>query len=248
MLYETPQSTPSGFVDKAIMAFLKRNAIQNHRESFFERLHKDFWQGKGGEVFSSNCDNRFNDLFLTRQKDDITALKKTCLETKPKHLVEFGCSGGAVLNYLTQSIEGIDSATGIEINQEQVRRNQASDEFDSRIDFVCDDGGDWLLANGQPQSLFVSNGGVLEYFRRERLDQMLTHISQQLGPATFFAIEPVACDHDFDQTNVSIPFGNELSFSHNYPDLFQSNGFDVVHRSVVEFESWKMLAIIAVTR
>ena len=91
----------------------------------------------------------------------------------------------------------------------------------------------------------VSNGGVLEYFRRERLDEMLSHISRNLPSALFFASEPVACDHDWSSTAESIPFGDELSFSHNYKDLFESNGFEVLHQRATDFESWRMVATVA---
>ena len=70
---------------------------------------------------------------------------------------------------MTTELGGAKTSTGIEINAEQVRQNQESSEFDSRIEFLNADGGEWLLKNGKANSLFVSNGGVLEYFRRERL-------------------------------------------------------------------------------
>ena len=137
------------------------------------------------------------------------------------------------------------TSSGIETSADQVRQYQSSSQFDSRIEFANADGGEWLLKNGVSNTLFVSNGGVLEYFRRERLNEMLTHISNNLGPAIFFAVEPVANDHDWNKTTESIPFGEELSFSHNYTDLFESNGFQVVHQRAVEFDSWNMMATIA---
>lgn len=246
-LFESPESQPSGFQDKLIMAHLKRRAMLNKQEDFFERLHIDFWQGEGGAVFSENCDHRFEDLFLAKQKEDFEQLRATWESHQPQHIVEFGCNSGLLLQYMTTELSGAKTSTGIEINAEQVRQNQESSEFDSRIEFLNADGGEWLLENGKANSLFVSNGGVLEYFRRERLDEMLTHISSNLGPAVFFAVEPVASDHDWSKTTNSIPFGEELSFSHNYTDLFESNGFQVIHQRPVEFDSWKMMATIAVT-
>lgn len=229
------------------MAHLKRRAIRQNQADFFERLHIDFWQGEGGAVFSKNCDHRFEDLFLSKQKLDFDQLREIWNQRQPNHIVEFGCNSGLLLQHMTTELDGVQSSTGIEINAEQVRQNQESPEFDSRINFFNADGGEWLFNNGQANSLFVSNGGVLEYFRRERLDEMLTHISGKLGPAIFFAVEPVADDHDWSKTTESVPFGEELSFSHNYTDLFESNGFKIVHQRAVEFESWKMMATIAVT-
>lgn len=245
-LWQEPTSQPRGLRDKAIMAFLKDQALLENQQEFFERLHLDFWQGEGGSVFSDNCDHRFEDLFLAKQKVDYEVLRNLCIERRPSELAEFGCNSGLLLNYLTRNLPNIGKATGIEINREQVQRNQNSSRFDNRIQFSCSEGGDWLLAHGRPNSVFVTNGGVLEYFRRERLDQMLQHISLNLAPAIFFSVEPVALDHDWSKTTESVPFGDELSFSHNYFDLFNSNGFEIQHQRYVDFEAWRMMTTIAV--
>ena len=245
-LFESPVCHPAGIQDKLIMAFLRRQAMNQNQSEFLERLHLDFWQGEGGDVFSSNCDHRFEDLFLAKQQVDFERLQSLCDSRSPKHIVEFGCNSGLLLQHMTKELGGIETGTGIEINAEQVKKNQGSSKFDTRISFVNADGGKWLLDNGNENTLFVSNGGVLEYFTRERLNEMLTHISSRLSPAIFFAVEPVADDHDWGQVKESIPFGEELSFSHNYTDLFESNGFEIVHQRAVNFDSWKMMATISV--
>ncbi len=247
-LFDSPVSQPAGIQDKLIMAHLRRRAMLENQADFFERLHIDFWQGDGGAEFSKNCDHRFVDLFLSKQQVDFDQLRSVWETQHPKQIVEFGCNSGLLLQYMTSELEGVESSIGIEINAEQVRQNQESSQFESRINFVTADGGEWLFNNGHPNTLFVSNGGVLEYFRRERLNEMLSHISSKLGPATFFAVEPVANDHDWSKTTESIPFGEELSFSHNYIDLFESNGFQIVHQRAVKYDSWKMMATIAVSR
>ena len=247
-LFAFPVSHPEGFRDKAIMAFLKRRAIHLHQDSFFERLHQEFWSGQGGAVFADNCDHRFNDLFLTKQAEDFQRLQEVWLQQSHPNIVEFGCNSGLLLNHLTKNLADVKAATGIELNADQVRRNQQSDDFDSRINFLQADAGQWLLKYGQKNTLFVTNGGVLEYFPREKLDAMLAHVAANIKPATFFCVEPVAEDHDWQVSNESIPFGNELSFSHNYTDLFQSNGFQIVHQRAVPFEDWKMVATIAMVR
>ena len=247
-LRDSPTSKPTNLQDKLIMDFLKRHAMLNKHADFFERLHIDFWQGEGGIEFSQNCDHRFEDLFLAKQKIEFDQLREVWNQLRPKHIIEFGCNSGLLLNYLTTQLEGVQSSTGIEINAQQVQQNQASDSFDPRIQFTATEGGEWLFENATANSLYVSNGGVLEYFKRERLDEMLTHITAQLRPAVFFASEPVADDHDWTLSTESIPFGEELSFSHNYTDLFESNGFSIVHQRAVQFATWKMVATIATCR
>ncbi len=247
-LYRSPTAKPERFTDKAIMFHLRRRAITENRHGFLARLHKGFWAGEDGATFSTNCDHRFNDLFLARQQADFGVLKTVWDSMKGRNIVEIGTNSGLLLRYLTTNLGTVNRSVGIDINKAQVKLNQTSAEFDSRIKFLCTDGQAWVLENGQPSTLFVTNGGVLEYFRREKLDEMMSHIAQKCAPSIFFCSEPVADDHDFNASTESIPFGEECSFSHNYKDIFESNGFEVLHQRAVQYDSWKMLATIAVTK
>jgi SAM-dependent methyltransferase len=244
-LIEKPLASPVGLRDKAIMLHLKNKAAKEGRSDFIEQIHEDFWKGEGGKVFASNCDHRFEDLFLKQQKEDFAALLDAWGNAGTNRIVEFGCNSGLLLNYLSRRLPGVEEAVGLDINADQIAVNQQSDSLDSRICFVCGDARKWLFKNGTGNSLYVSNGGVLEYFQRERLDEMLTHIAKNLGPSLFFASEPVACDHDWSSNSDSLPFGDELSFSHNYKHLFESNGFEVLHQRATDFESWRMVATVA---
>ena len=106
------------------MAYLKRRAMLDRQADFFERLHIDFWQGEGGAVFATNCEHRFEDLFLEKQKPDLQQLRLIWKQQRPKHIVEFGCNSGLLLQYMTSELSGVLSSTGIEINAEQVRQNR----------------------------------------------------------------------------------------------------------------------------
>jgi hypothetical protein len=53
----------------------------------------------------------------------------------------------------------------------------------------------------------------------------------QLGKIYFVAIEPNASNHDFKTTKETQLYGNEPSFSHNYPFLFENAGFKLWHSS-----------------
>ncbi len=244
-LFENPTCQPKGIKDKAIMAFLKHRAAVKDETEFLNRLHKDVWKSEEGVSFARNCDIRFEEMSLKMQQEEFEFAIKLCNEIKPFQAVEIGCSSGPVLNYLTQSINSIENAVGIDINEEQIAKNKASDDFDPRISFLAGDGFQWVLENSKPNTLFITNGGVLEYFPRERLNEMLTHISTNLRGSVFFAVEPIADDHDWTNCTESIPFGDELSFSHNYWDAFEGNGFDILHQRPVVYERWKMMATIA---
>lgn len=244
-LASSPTSYPVVLKDKLLMAFLKEKARQSNDTVFFEQLHTDFWQGQGGEVFSANCDHRFSELFLERQATEFALLKKFWEQGDFKHIVEIGCCSGLHLQHLTTSLPEVVSAVGIDINPKQIKANQCNSGFDPRISFSSTDGGAWVIENAKPNTLFVTNGGVLEYFRPERLHEILNHISNSLCPAMLFTVEPVAIDYDADQMTESVPFGEELSFSHNYRNLYESNDFEVLHQRPVDYESWRMMATIA---
>ena len=247
-LYRTPSLDPERLAEKAIMFHLRRRAISENRTGFLERIHKAFWSGGDGAQYASNCDHRFNDLFLVRQREDFEALAKAWQQFAGNQIVEIGANSGLLLDYLTKHLAGVTRSVGIDINQEQIQCNQASALFDPRLRFLCADGRKWVLNNEFEKTLFVTNGGVLEYFPHTKLQELLRHISDNCKPAIFYASEPVAADHDWNQNVDSMPFGEEHSFSHNYSDLFESHGFEILHQRAIDYEAWRMVATVAVTK
>lgn len=231
--------------DRLIMAFLKEQARLNDDTRFFQDLHQEFWTGHGGAVFSSNCDHRFEQVFLSQQKQEFEKLKSIWTSGRFEHIVEIGCSSGLLIQFLTSNLPGVVSAIGIDINQTQIKANRKDPVFDSRIEFRCTDGYKYVCENAQPNTLFVTNGGVLEYFSRDQIDRMLSKLATEVGNSLFFSVEPIAPDHDWDRSPDSVPFGEELSFSHNYRDAFETNGFVIHHQRHVDFESWRWMATIA---
>ena len=241
-----PTSYPTGIKDKLLMAFLREKARQSNDSNFFELLHSDFWQGSGGTVFSENCDHRFEDLFLNLQSEDLKVLFDEWEGSSCDKIIEIGCCSGQHLQYLTTQLIDVQSAIGIDLNAEQIQTNIDNARFDKRISFHCADGFDWLINKAKPNTLFVTNGGVFEYFSQERLEEILQFVKSNLSPAMFFTVEPIASDHDMSTRNESIPFGEELSFSHNYEHLFKSNGYTIKHQRWVDFDTWRMMVTIAV--
>lgn len=244
-LRASPTIGSSRKIERVIMAFLRDEARRNQDARFFERLHRDFWKGEGGAVFSANCDHRFKDLFLDQQQEELAKLRAAWGDHKCERIIEVGCCSGLLLEHLTTTLPGVVSSIGVDLNPTQIENNQKSADFDSRITFACADGLDFVISHARPGTLFVTNGGVLEYFSREQLNKMFTRI-RDVGGCMFFSVEPVAPDHDWATTRQSVPFGEELSFSHNYRDAYESNGFRILHQRYVEFESWRWMATIAV--
>lgn len=247
-IFKDPSKSTGSLADKAIVHHLRQRSIREQRHAFLSRLHLEFWRGEDGALFSMNCDHRFKDLFLAKQQVDFDKLIEVWNSVPSSEIVEVGTNSGLLLQYLTLNLPGVSCSTGIDINPDQISKNIASDKFDPRIQFLCTDGQKWIQENANEKTLFVTNGGVLEYFERDKLNDAISHIAENCHPAIFFASEPVALDHDLETNPESIPFGEELSFSHNYRDLFESNGFKVVHQRAVFFESWKMQATIAISQ
>ena len=246
-IYTNPQPFGGGLLDRAILFHLRQRSVREQRERFLERFHRNFWSGEGGAVFSGNCDHRFQDIFLSKQQEDFAALQEAWSELQPNQIVELGTNSGLLLNYLVQSLPDVESAIGIDLNGDQIAHNQASSQFDQRIDFIAGDGKKWICDRSLNNHLFVTNGGVLEYFTRESLDEMMSHISHNCRRSVFYASEPVAIDHQFDDSTKSIAFGNELSFSHHYKSVFESNGFEVAHQRSITYDDWKLMTTIAIT-
>ena len=235
-------------LDRLILSYFRHRSTSENRADFLERMHSAFWKGDGGAAFATNCDHRFNDLFLDKQLPDFNRLKKL-LSVQPSinRVVEVGTSSGLFMEYLLENLEHINSAVGIDINETQIRKNQFLNKL-SNVEYVAADARDWINRNRSGDTVYVSNGGVLEYFTRSSLDQLLQKIGES-GRSFFYASEPIAVDHSSEQLE-SIPFGEELSFSHNYRDAFESNGFKVEYQRSTEYVAacgthFKMLATIA---
>ena len=237
----------AGVVDRLVLSYLTNRCVAESRTGFLERWHASFWSGEQGAVFSNNCDHRFQDLFLSKQQPDFLALKAH-LQTHPNidRIVEIGTCSGLFLEFLVNNLPQIRHAIGLDINEAQIAANLKK-ETSSVIQYFAGDAIHWINDNPAANTLYVSNGGVLEYFARPTLDTLLQGISQS-GPAMFYTSEPVA-NHQGEFTE-SIPFGDELSFSHNYRDLFESNGYQCHYQRATDFVAgcgshYRMLVTIA---
>ena len=115
---------------------------------------------------------------------------------------------------------------GIDLSEEQVSINNKKFQDNSRMEFVASDGIVWIMKYAKNNTVFVTYGGVLEYFTERRLADFLSYL-RVLEKIIFVAIEPVGIDHDFDVNPNTQLYGIERSFSHNYPKLFKDAGFDI---------------------
>ncbi len=215
---------------------LMRRAILNKIEKkkdydTLAEFHHNYWSNQGDSFFSA-IEDRFEKSFITDCAFIFDKLKKelhkeadTC-----NTLVEIGTGNGKVLEYLSSEFPKIEKFIGIDLSLDQIEINKKKYQQNAKLEFVASDGYEWVKKNGHGNTVFVTNGGVLEYFTEERLQAFLKAIND-LGKIFFIAIEPNDGDHNFETNPNTETYGYERSFSHNYPKLFKNAGFSLWHFS-----------------
>ncbi|WP_405296878.1 class I SAM-dependent methyltransferase [Algibacter sp. Ld11] len=194
-------------------------------------LHQNFWKNQGNAFFSSTDDN-FNSHFLPNCSYILDLLKEE-LSNEPvvfTTFVEIGTGKGNVLNYLSSKFPEINRFVGIDLSEDQIISNRDKFSNNTKLEFVASDAVDWVEKNGESNTVFLTAGGVLEYFTEEQLNDFLKQINN-LGKSYFVAMEPNGLDHDFGLNPNSQLYGHERSFSHNYSKLFKNAGFRIWHMS-----------------
>lgn len=195
-------------------------------------LFAHYWEQEADDV-AHVWQDRFEREFLGHNVTIIDALEETLTENSFDRLYEIGCGHGQVLEYLVNRLEDIDAFIGIDISEEQIRKNK--DKFKHpKMEFHAADAVGWVVDNAKPQSIFLTNGGVFEYFLQSELEAIFKHIAENLTPAIVGIVETLGSDHDLETEFKTMIYGRELAFSHNYPHLLKKAGFEVVHHSEQE--------------
>lgn len=148
-------------------------------------------------------------------------------DQKFQHLYEIGCGDGQVIQYMYERFPDFASFTGIDLGTDRIRKNVEENQIES-ITFENADANEWIPENGKPNSVILTNGGVLEYFLQSELEALFTFAAENLPPVAVCVIESVGTDHDLTTELDSLVYGRELAFSHNYPHLLKAAGFSVV--------------------
>ena len=211
-------------------AILKKIEKKKDYDALAE-FHHNYWSNQGDSFFSA-IEDRFEKSFIPdcgfifdRLKEELQKEAGTCFA-----LVEIGTGNGKVLEYLSSEFPKIEKFIGIDLSQDQTEINKKQYQQNAKLEFVASDGFEWVKKHGYGNTVFVTNGGVLEYFTEERLQAFLKEI-KNLGKIYFVAIEPNGIEHNFETNPNTEPYGYERSFSHNYTKLFKNAGFSLWHFS-----------------
>ena len=212
-------------------AFVRRDHLT------LRRYLSQYW-GEYATQFHTEWNDRFERLFLGRDLVVIESLstwldERTQAGAPVRHLYEIGCGGGRVLAYLANRFPQFEELIGIDLGAERIAANRSL-HTDPRLHFHATDAMKWIPAHAQPKSVFIANGGVLEYFLEEELSRLFAWIATECAPTAVVFIETIGTDHDLDAEPQSLVYGREMSFSHNYPRLLEGAGFSIRHRSECE--------------
>jgi len=230
---------------RAILYARLRRAQSRGDAAAIEDALAAFWIGESGDRFHDHYAEERLNLFREHHAVVIDALAGVLEASNARfgRLVEIGCGDGKVLAYCAGRLPSITQAVGLDINAAVIARISAERPAGGRLSFARAEARDWLIANPQPGTVVLSNGGVLEYFSQDNLDRMLQALACS-APAAIVLVEPVAPNHDLQIQRESFAFGHENSFSHNHAHRLEKAGFDVVFTREVQTSEARWMLMI----
>lgn len=238
--YRSTFRESGGLIDGLVRNGLQARAFMEGDHARLRSYLADYW-GAYASQFHEDWDHRFERLFLKRDVEVIDCLEEW-LATTPggrgvRRFYEIGCGGGRLLAYLAGRFPAVELLTGIDLGEERIAENRAYYRDNPRLEFHAADAMEWIRANAGAGSVFLANGGVLEYFLKEELTDLFRSMAEDLSPVAVVLIETIGVDHDLDHEKDSFVYGREMAFSHNYPHLLESAGFTIRHQSQCEGEA-----------
>lgn len=233
-VYQQPFTQELKPHERLIRNARQHQAIEERDHETLQQFLIDYWNSPFSQEFFSTFTHRFEELFLRFHKDIATNLAKqltTLPEEQEVKLVEVGCGDGKVLQYLAENIPRVSHFTGLDLSKEEITKCQERYPNEEKMDFTAEDIFDWLEANTNTALVFLTNGGVLEYFTRKQLERLFTLVRIRPHPTWIVLTETLALDHFLDKEPETFPYGRELAFSHNYSALLGESGFQEVWRN-----------------
>lgn len=206
----------------------KLEDIEDYEE--IAAINRNFWENNTATELFKETEDGFEKDFLPNCTFIFDLLKHELNNSKYKieTFVEIGTGNGDVLNWLSGEFPKVKKFIGIDLSKNQIQLNKKKFQTNKKLEFIAADVHEWVKEHGTDNTVFVTSRGVLEYFLESKLCELLKNI-KQLGGVYFVAIEPNGGDHDFENSPHSQLYGDEPSFSHNYPGLFKNAGFNLWH-------------------
>lgn len=235
------------FLDRLMMsALLDRARQRGTLDEFTLRQQQRFWSSEEAANFHQDHEHYFDQWFLGPNQVTIRELERLAQEGHYTTLCEIGCGNGRALDYFAGRLPTLQRLVGIDLSRAQIEHNRGRYQ-DPRLEWIDGDAAAWIEANAQPGWIYVSNNGVLEYFLQVTLETMFRQIAARAQPALVCLMEPVDTEHDLEADGASRPYGSERSFSHNYPRMLLTAGFELLHQSELHTPPHRLLRLIART-
>ncbi len=234
---------PNNVCKRLMRFYLAEKNSRKGCEKQLANLHKKFWRGSSGtkfhEITRKGSAFKLNENFSAVVAAALNHVRQQNL----KNLVEIGCGNGDVLRYMANILnQDIESFIGLDLSSEQIKVNN-SDNTNRKIRFIHADALEWINSWDRNDTLFMTHRGVLEYFTEEMVDLLFHYLSRKHN--SILLIEPIDHAADLDRQTSSYVFGQEYSFSHNYPELLKSSTFRILHLEDKTVDLWRTLMILA---
>lgn len=232
-------------LNSLIRAGLAEKLIANDNLAELSANHRQFWATDQGTEYHVHARTHVTDSY-NEYFSYISDILHDLLAANPQitTLVEVGCGGGSLLNLLAQQFPQIQEFIGIDLSPAIIAENEQMFD-DPRLEWIVANGKTWVEQVGGANTIYLSYRGVYEYFTQSDLDEMFAKIADEKSPAISVSIEPTGLQHDHTTMNDSILYGTEYTFSHNYPHLYQKNGFTIHNVTRKTFDTHAICAVVA---
>lgn len=229
-------------INKLIRYYLRYRAKQQEVESpgKLEEIHRNFWAQT--DSYFDETQDRAAEVFIPNYADLVQQLIPLLTEKHIHTVCEFGTGDGQWLNYLSQQWTAVTHFIGIDISAHQIEINKA--QF-PHITFYHADLVEWMGKNATDQTLYHTNGGVLEYLSEESVRKLINIIGQTTKGSLVLLNEPLYGDFDINTDKASKVSGAEFSYSHNHPHLLKTAGAQILHQEEKDLMGHRMLTVLA---
>lgn len=232
--------TRGGILDRLIRFYLAESVKTAPQE--LEALHRGFWARQGAEGWHGATLERSDREYLPAYSDLARLCTREIDSRDIERVVELGTGNGDWLKYLSRQWHRPRTFIGIDIAQQQIETSQARHPD---LVFHWADMTKWVEEEADSRTLFVTQGGVLEYLSEDSVRDLFAAVKLRCPDSLLFLIEPLAKNHNLGTDLESRLYGSEYSYSHNYPFLLQQGGFSLLNQEERTVLDHRWLVILA---
>jgi len=206
-----------------------------------ESMHTDFWSRQIKHSWFDGTDAKFEQSLFFLEKP-LSALERFLASADISTICEIGTGDGRFLQHLSKRFPFVPRFIGLDLATHRIEFNKSLYED---LEFYAVDAREWLKDQRLGRTLYVTNGGVLEYFSPDSLQAFAGGV-KQFGGAIALFYEPIAPSHNLSKgPRAKLTTAGEFSFSHNYPAVFGQLGFKVSDLSDDNSAGYRGLCLIA---